>query len=96
MLGFVRLLNIFYRFKVYSGLTGSCFVFQHISYCQPFALLGEFKRFEDEIKELIELAQYLRKENEDLQAKMIMMNAKLQNEEAKVKRLTLLLYAKTN
>jgi hypothetical protein len=51
---------------------------------------------EDEIKELIELAQYLRKENEDLQAKMIMMNAKLQNEEAKVKRLTLLLYAKTN
>jgi hypothetical protein len=51
---------------------------------------------EEEIKELIELAQYLRKENEDLQAKMIMMNAKLQNEEAKVKRLTLLLYAKTN
>jgi hypothetical protein len=51
---------------------------------------------EEEIRELIELAQYLRKENEDLQAKMIMMNAKLQNEEAKVKRLTLLLYAKTN
>jgi len=51
---------------------------------------------EEEIKELIELAQYLRKENEDLQAKMIMMNAKLQNEEAKVKKLTLLLYAKTN
>jgi hypothetical protein len=51
---------------------------------------------EEEIRELIELAQYLRKENEDLQAKMIMMNAKLENEEAKVKRLTLLLYAKTN
>lgn len=51
---------------------------------------------EEEIRELIELAQYLRKENEDLQAKMIMMNAKLQNEEAKVKKLTLLLYAKTN
>jgi len=51
---------------------------------------------EEEIRELIELAQYLRQENEDLQAKMIMMNAKLQNEEAKVKRLTLLLYAKTN
>ncbi len=51
---------------------------------------------EEEIRELIELAQYLRKENEDLQAKMIMMNAKLQNEEAKVKRLTLLLYAKRN
>ena len=49
-----------------------------------------------EIKELIELAQYLRQENEDLQAKMIMMNAKLQNEENKVKRLTLLLYAKGN
>ena len=51
---------------------------------------------EEEIRELIELAQYLRKENEDLQAKMIMMNAKLQNEENKVKKLTLLLYAKTN
>jgi len=49
---------------------------------------------EEEIRELIELAQYLRKENEDLQAKMIMMNAKLENEEKKVKRLTLLLYAK--
>lgn len=48
----------------------------------------------EEIRELIELAQYLRKENEDLQAKMIMMNAKLENEEKKVKRLTLLLYAK--
>lgn len=51
---------------------------------------------EDELKELIEYTQYLRTENEDLQAKMIMMNAKLQNEEAKVKKLTLLLYAKTN
>jgi len=51
---------------------------------------------EEEIKQLIELAQYLRQENEDLQAKMIMMQAKLNNEEAKVKKLTLLLYAKTN
>lgn len=51
---------------------------------------------EDEIKELIALAQHLRQENEDLQAKMIMMQAKLNNEENKVKRLTLLLYAKTN
>ena len=51
---------------------------------------------EDELKELIQYTQYLRTENEDLQAKMIMMNAKLQNEEAKVKKLTLLLYAKTN
>ncbi len=43
------------------------------------------------IKEISEL-------NEDLQAKMIMMNAKLENEEAKVKRLELqikiLLYEK--
>lgn len=51
---------------------------------------------EEELRELIQYTQYLRQENEDLQAKMIMMNAKLQNEEAKVKRLTLLLYAKTN
>jgi hypothetical protein len=51
---------------------------------------------EEELKELIEYTQYLRQENEDLQAKMIMMNAKLQNEEAKVKKLTLLLYAKGN
>jgi hypothetical protein len=51
---------------------------------------------EAELRELIEYTQYLRNENEDLQAKMIMMNAKLQNEEAKVKKLTLLLYAKGN
>jgi hypothetical protein len=51
---------------------------------------------EQELRELIEYTQYLRNENEDLQAKMIMMNAKLQNEEAKVKKLTLLLYAKGN
>lgn len=51
---------------------------------------------EEEIKQLIELAQYLRQENEDLQAKMIMMQAKLNNEEVKVKKLTLLLYAKGN
>jgi hypothetical protein len=46
---------------------------------------------EDELRELIQYTQYLRKENEDLQAKMIMMNAKLSNEESKVKRLTLTL-----
>lgn len=53
----------------------------------------------EELKELIEYTQYLRQENEDLQAKMIMMNAKLGNEEAKVKQLKLIiaqLYAKTN
>jgi len=41
----------------------------------------------DEIKQLIEYAQYLQQENEDLQAKMIMMNAKLGNEEAKNRQL---------
>ena len=46
---------------------------------------------ETEIKELILYAKSLQVENEDLQAKMIMMNAKLSNEEAKVKRLTLTL-----
>jgi len=52
---------------------------------------------ENENKELIQLAQYLRNENEELQAKMIMMDAKLRNEEAKVRRLTqLLIYAKGN
>ena len=52
---------------------------------------------EGELKELIEYTQYLRKENEDLQAKMIMMNAKLENEEAKNRKLTqLLLYANRN
>jgi hypothetical protein len=38
-----------------------------------------------EIKELIEYARHLQSENEDLQAKMIMMQAKLNNEEAKVR-----------
>lgn len=53
----------------------------------------------EELKELIEYTQYLRQENEDLQAKMIMMNAKLNNEEAKVKQLKLIIagiYAKAN
>jgi hypothetical protein len=44
---------------------------------------------ETEIKDLILYAKSLQVENEDLQAKMIMMNAKLNNEEAKVKRLQL-------
>lgn len=51
---------------------------------------------ESEIKELIELAQYLRQENEELQAKMIMMNAKLTNEEKKVKWCRLQLSILTN
>ncbi len=44
---------------------------------------------ETEIRELILYAKDLQQQNEDLQAKMIMMQAKLDNEEAKVRRLTL-------
>jgi uncharacterized tellurite resistance protein B-like protein len=55
---------------------------------------------EEEIKELIQYTQHLRKENEDLQAKMIVMNAKLENEEKKTKRLqnilNLLAYGQRN
>ena len=39
----------------------------------------------DEIAQLIEYANYLKKENEDLQAKMIAMNAYVKNSDAKVK-----------
>jgi len=42
---------------------------------------------EQEIKELILYAKDLQQQNEDLQAKMIMMQAKLNNEEAKTKKL---------
>ena len=54
---------------------------------------------EDEIKELILYAKHLQQDNEDLQAKMIMMNAKLNNEESKVRQLNniiKLIYAKGN
>ncbi len=55
---------------------------------------------EQELKELIQYAQHLRMENEDLQAKMIVMNAKLENEEKKNKRLqnilNLLTYGQRN
>jgi regulator of replication initiation timing len=55
---------------------------------------------EEELKELIQYTQHLRMENEDLQAKMIMMNAKLENEEKKNKKLqnilNLLAYGQTN
>jgi hypothetical protein len=47
---------------------------------------------ETEIRELILYAKHLQGENADLQAKMIMMDAKLRNEEAKVKKLSLQLY----
>ena len=39
----------------------------------------------NEIKQLIEYANYLKEENDTLQAKVIMIDAKLRNEEAKVK-----------
>lgn len=47
---------------------------------------------ESEIRELILYAKDLQRQNEDLQAKMIAMDAKLRNEEAKVKQLSLQLY----
>ena len=43
---------------------------------------------EEEIKDLILYAKSLQQQVEDTNAKMIMMNAKLQNEEKKVIRLT--------
>jgi hypothetical protein len=48
---------------------------------------------ENEIKELILYAKSLQEENEDLRAKMIMMNTKLEIEEKKVTRLTNILKA---
>jgi len=54
---------------------------------------------EDEIKELILYAKSLQQDNEDLQAKMIMMQAKLNNEESKVRQLNniiKLIYAERN
>ena len=54
---------------------------------------------ETEIRELILYAKDLQQQNEDLQAKMIMMQAKLNNEEAKTKKLNniiKLIYAQGN
>ena len=45
----------------------------------------------DEIAELIEYAKYLQQENEDMKANVIMMDAKLKNEESKVRQLQLLI-----
>ena len=50
----------------------------------------------EQIKDLIDYAQYLQKENQDLQAKMIVMDAKLRNEEAKTKKLILTINYLTN
>lgn len=49
-----------------------------------------------EIKELIEYARGLEQTNEDLRAGIITMQAKLDNEEAKVKRLTMYIAYLTN
>lgn len=54
---------------------------------------------ETEIRDLILYAKDLQQQNEDLQAKMIMMNAKLNNEESKVSKLNniiKLIYGKGN
>jgi len=51
---------------------------------------------EQEIKELILYAKDLQQENEDLRAKMIMMNTKLELEEKKVIRLTNIINYLTN
>lgn len=45
----------------------------------------------DQIAELISYAKHLQQENEDMKANVIMMDAKLKNEEAKVKQLQLLI-----
>jgi hypothetical protein len=50
----------------------------------------------EQIKDLIDYAQYLQKENQDLQAKMIVMDAKLRNEEAKTKKLIMTINYLTN
>ena len=46
---------------------------------------------EQELKDLIEYTQHLRQENEDLQAKMIAMDAYVKNADAKIKRLQLII-----
>jgi translation elongation factor EF-G len=46
---------------------------------------------EEEIKELILYAKQMQEDNDDLRAGIIAMQAKLDNEEAKVKKLTLVL-----
>lgn len=45
----------------------------------------------EEIKQLIEYTKYLQQENEDMKANVIMMDAKLKNEESKVRQLQLLI-----
>ena len=45
----------------------------------------------NEIAELINYAKHLQQENEDMKANVIMMDAKLKNEEAKVRQLQMLI-----
>ena len=45
----------------------------------------------NEIAELINYAKHLQQENEDMKANVIMMDAKLKNEEAKVSQLQMLI-----
>ena len=51
---------------------------------------------EEEIKELLQYAQHLQKENEDLQAKMVAMDAYVKNADAKIKKLTIYIAHLTN
>ena len=51
---------------------------------------------ETEIKDLILYTKSLQEDNEDLRTKIIMMNAKLENEEKKVIRLTKMINWITN
>lgn len=50
----------------------------------------------EEIKDVLRYVAELQQTNEDLRAGIIMMQAKLDNEEAKVRRLTLLIAQFTN
>jgi hypothetical protein len=50
----------------------------------------------EELKNLIEYTQHLRMQNEELQAKLIAMDAKLRNEEAKTKKLIMTINYLTN
>jgi hypothetical protein len=45
----------------------------------------------EDIAQLIEYAKHLQQQNEDMKANVIAMNAKLSNEEAKVRQLSLLI-----
>ena len=54
------------------------------------------KYTDEQIEQIEALVRELLKINDDQNAKLIAMNAKLQNEEAKVRQLTMTLYQFTN